>query len=33
MVKIHHEKKLNYIINVYFKFSNKLDKIYNDLKD
>jgi len=33
MVEIHHTKKLNYIINIYFKVSKNLDKVYNDLKD
>jgi hypothetical protein len=27
------QKKLNYIINIYFKISKKLDKVYNDIKD
>jgi hypothetical protein len=27
------KKKLSYIINIYFKISNFLDKVYNDLKD
>ncbi len=27
------KKRLDYIINIYFKFSKKLDKVYNDLKD
>ncbi len=26
-------KKLNYIINIYFKVSKNLDKVNNDLKD
>jgi hypothetical protein len=33
MVEIHHKKKLNDIINIYFKVSKKLNKVYNDLKD
>jgi hypothetical protein len=33
MVKFHHNSFLNYIINIYFKISKKLDKVYNDLKD
>jgi hypothetical protein len=31
MVEIHHKK--NYIINIYFRISKKLDKDYNDFKD
>jgi hypothetical protein len=27
------KKTIHYIINIYFKFSKKLDKVYNDLKD
>jgi len=30
MMEIHDKK--NYIINIYFKCSKKLDKIYNDFK-
>jgi len=33
MVEIQDKKKLNYIINIYFKFLKKLKKIFNDLKD
>jgi hypothetical protein len=32
MVEIQHKKKFNYINNIYFKFSKKLDKVYNDFK-
>ncbi len=27
------QKKFNYIINIYFWFSKKVDKVYDDLKD
>jgi hypothetical protein len=27
------KKEPNYIINIYSKFSKKMDKVYNDLKD
>jgi len=27
------KKTLNYIINIYFKFSKKMGKVYNGLKD
>jgi hypothetical protein len=33
MVEIHHNGFFNYIINIYLKFSKKLDKVYSDLKD
>jgi hypothetical protein len=26
-------KKINYIINIYFKFFEKMDNVYNDLKE
>jgi len=32
MVEIHHKKTHSYIINIYFKFSRKKDKVYNDFK-
>jgi hypothetical protein len=32
MVEIHHTKKLSYNINIYFKISKNLDKVYNDFK-
>ncbi len=31
--KIHHQKNLWYIINIYFKYLKKLDKVYDDHKD
>jgi len=33
MMEIHHKKEFSSIINIYFKDSKKLDKVYNDLKD
>jgi hypothetical protein len=31
MVEIHHQKTFGYIINIYFKFSKKLEKIYDTM--
>jgi hypothetical protein len=33
MVEINHKKTFGNIINIYFKFSKKWDKVYDDLKD
>jgi len=33
MVEIHHPKKISYIINIYFKFSKNMDKVYINFKD
>ncbi len=33
IVEIHHQKKFNYMINIYFNIFKKKDKVHNDFKD
>jgi hypothetical protein len=33
MVKIHQKKTFGYVMNIYFKISKTLDKVYDDFKD